>query len=339
MKKRYQVFVSSTYLDLKEERQAVLNALHEMGCFVSGMEFFPASPHDPLSFIKREIDVCDYYILIVAGRYGTCLKNGTSYTEEEYLYAKNKDIPILVFLHNGVNGLPPEKTDAGDPSRMKRLLDFRTALEGRSTCSRFETPDELARKASESLHRQINENPRGGWVRAEYEVEATESEVLALREKVESLENEKASLESRFKASLRGEEDEVSVQYAFVLQRLNNRGLQIDSPTIQGTHTTTWGELYSMLSPRMMTTVLESDLQRSINTLLGDRLLPSLRQTYAAQGRVNHLHVKSEQFDTIVVQLHALGLVDVVEREGNRFYRLTQKGEARMLALRPDKKE
>lgn len=43
MDKRYQVFVSSTYTDLKEERQHVIQVLTEMGCVPAGMELFPAA--------------------------------------------------------------------------------------------------------------------------------------------------------------------------------------------------------------------------------------------------------------------------------------------------------
>ena len=43
MDKRYQVFVSSTYMDLREERQEVIQALLELDCIPSGMELFPAS--------------------------------------------------------------------------------------------------------------------------------------------------------------------------------------------------------------------------------------------------------------------------------------------------------
>ena len=68
--KRYQVFVSSTYDDLQDERKEVMQALLELDCIPAGMELFPASSKDQWSLIKRVIDDCDYYILIIGGRYG-----------------------------------------------------------------------------------------------------------------------------------------------------------------------------------------------------------------------------------------------------------------------------
>lgn len=70
MEKRYQVFVSSTYEDLQEERREVMQALLELDCIPAGMELFPASSENQWSLIKRVIDDCDYYLLIIAGRYG-----------------------------------------------------------------------------------------------------------------------------------------------------------------------------------------------------------------------------------------------------------------------------
>ena len=53
MEKRYQIFVSSTYADLKQERQKVIQALMEMDCIPSGMELFPAADEEQWEFIKK----------------------------------------------------------------------------------------------------------------------------------------------------------------------------------------------------------------------------------------------------------------------------------------------
>jgi len=71
MDKRYQVFVSSTFADLKEERQAVMQALLSLDHFPAGMELFPASDEDQWALIKGVIDDSDYYVLVVGGRYGS----------------------------------------------------------------------------------------------------------------------------------------------------------------------------------------------------------------------------------------------------------------------------
>lgn len=87
MDKRYQVFVSSTYSDLHEERSKVIQTLMEMDCIPAGMELFPAIDQEQFEFIKKVIDDCDYYLLIIGGRYGSLTNDGISFTEKEYDYA------------------------------------------------------------------------------------------------------------------------------------------------------------------------------------------------------------------------------------------------------------
>lgn len=83
MNKKYTVFLSSTYDDLREERREVIHALLELGCIPCCMENFPSDDDEQFEFIKSVIDECDYYILILAGRYGSIGKYGISFTEME----------------------------------------------------------------------------------------------------------------------------------------------------------------------------------------------------------------------------------------------------------------
>ncbi|GAB4035034.1 DUF4062 domain-containing protein [Spirosoma jeollabukense] len=124
MEKKYQVFVSSTYKDLLEERREVMQALLELDCIPVGMELFPAADDDQWTLIKRLIDDCDYYILIVGGRYGSLSIEGISYTQMEYEYALSQEIPIIAFLPKNPDNIPIGKSD-GEPEKSKKLLIFK----------------------------------------------------------------------------------------------------------------------------------------------------------------------------------------------------------------------
>jgi len=96
MNKKLQVFVSSTYTDLKEERQAAVQAILDAGHIPAGMELFKAGNESQLKTIYKWIDESDVYMLILGGRYGTIEKQtGKSYTQLEYEYALSKDIPVF----------------------------------------------------------------------------------------------------------------------------------------------------------------------------------------------------------------------------------------------------
>jgi Domain of unknown function (DUF4062) len=81
MEKKYQIFISSTFKDLLEERQDTLRSVLDMGHIPAGMEIFPAADVEQFAYIKKVIDECDYYILIVGGRYGSVDAAGVSFTE------------------------------------------------------------------------------------------------------------------------------------------------------------------------------------------------------------------------------------------------------------------
>lgn len=162
---RYQVFVSSTYEDLRAERQQATQAILEAGCFPSGMELFPASDDSQWELIKRVIEECDYYIVIVAGRYGSVGPEGTSFTEMEYDYAVARGIPVLGFVRDNVGEISlnnAEKTEKG----RKQLDAFRQKVMSR-TCRKYSTPTELGMAVMKSLMAEARVRPRTGWVRAD----------------------------------------------------------------------------------------------------------------------------------------------------------------------------
>src|SRR2546425_7807269 len=119
MEKKYQVFVSSTYQDLIDERQHVIHALLELDCIPSGMELFPAADEDQWTLIKSVIDDCDYYIVIVGGRYGTIGAQGISYTQMEYQYAIEKGKPVVAFLHKDPTSLASKLVEQDPEPRLK----------------------------------------------------------------------------------------------------------------------------------------------------------------------------------------------------------------------------
>ena len=103
IKRKLQVFISSTYLDLKEERQAAVEAILGAGHIPAGMELFKAGNNSQLTTIKKWINQSDIYMLILGGRYGTIEENSQkSYTQLEYEYAITKNIPIFAVVLSDV---------------------------------------------------------------------------------------------------------------------------------------------------------------------------------------------------------------------------------------------
>lgn len=164
--KRYQVFISSTFEDLREERRAVQDVIISTGDFPVQMESFPAADEDQFNFIKSLIDHCDYYVLIIAGRYGTVAEDGMSYTEKEYRYAISKDVPVLVMLHSDRGSIAADKSEQTDDGKNHLERFIKDASDGRLR-KHWDTTDGLKLAVREALDHSKATKPRVGWVRGD----------------------------------------------------------------------------------------------------------------------------------------------------------------------------
>ncbi len=167
-RKRYLVFVSSTYTDLVDERQAVSQALLRSNCFPSQMENWPAMDAEQMVAIKQLIDECDYYLVVSAGKYGSVEPvSGMSYTELEYDYAQSIGKPTIRLLHRdpfkALRGDQIE-TDLAARASLKR---FRSKLKRSSVCSFWTTPEELKTETILALQDLTERHPVEGWVRSD----------------------------------------------------------------------------------------------------------------------------------------------------------------------------
>lgn len=169
--KKYSVFVSSTYKDLREARQEVMLALLKMGCIPAGMELFPASNKGQWSVIQRVIDECDYYVLILGGRYGSIAPDseGMGYTEKEFRYAVERGIPALAFLHEDPESLlvGAEENKGETQEKREALQKFRIFLQERQSPGYWKAPGDLYGTVTTALRNLIDEHPRPGWVRGD----------------------------------------------------------------------------------------------------------------------------------------------------------------------------
>jgi hypothetical protein len=162
MNKKYQIFVSSTYEDLKEERDQVVRAILEMNHIPVGMEMFSAADESQWKVIARTIGDCDYYILIIAHRYGS-MDGKVSFTEKEYNFALKVGVPTLAFV---IDKSAPWPADKMEKTGVKRtaLAAFRQRVSGKLVTF-WRSKDDLYAKVSIALGKQMIATPRIGWVR------------------------------------------------------------------------------------------------------------------------------------------------------------------------------
>ncbi|KQT41331.1 MULTISPECIES: DUF4062 domain-containing protein [unclassified Methylophilus] len=209
MTKKYQIFVSSTYSDLIDEREQVIKAVLEMGHIPVGMEMFSAADDEQWKLIARQIDEIDYYVLIVAHRYGSVTTEGISYTEKEFDYAVLKGVPVLGFVIDDDAPWPKSRHEE-DSAGQKKLTSFKQKVKGR-LIHFWKNKEELHGKVSISLMKSITANPRTGWVRANEatgpevikELSRLSSENAALREETQNLRKQREEQLDEVRSTIR----------------------------------------------------------------------------------------------------------------------------------------
>lgn len=172
MLKRYQVFISSTYINLREERKKIIESVLKIDCFPVGMELFPATNESQMEFIKKLIDESDFYVIILAGKYGT-IPGGKeiSFTEMEYEYATKMKKPVIALLHRNPEQISVEYSET-TPKMKKKLESFRNRLKEARIVQFWNNQEELANYIPQSIFHAIKnyEYRLRGWTRSEIDI-------------------------------------------------------------------------------------------------------------------------------------------------------------------------
>jgi len=179
----------------------------ELDCFPAGMELFPAADEEQLEFIKKVIDDCDYYLLIIGGRYGSLTPEGISYTEKEYDYAVERGLGVLAFLHERPSEIPAGKSELNPDGRL-RLDAFRKRVADGRLVRFWTRAEDLPGLVALSLSKTIKAYPAIGWVRATETLSVeTSNELNRLRRRVGELEKELEQAHRQSKPSGAGSSD------------------------------------------------------------------------------------------------------------------------------------
>ena len=328
MDKRYQVFVSSTFADLQEERQQVMQALMEMDCIPAGMEIFPAVDEEQWQFIKRIIDDCDYYLLIVGGRYGTTDEDGVSYTEKEFDYAVASGLKVIALLHQDPSTIQAGKTDQ-NTELAAQLIAFREKISENRLVKFWNTPDQLPGLVALSLSKTIKTYPAIGWVRAN----AIASQDILLQ--LNDLQKENSSLKSKL-VEMQGSQtldipDMAELDDVFEIK--GTRKQQSQGHDYEWSYDISWADIFALISPHLIEHPNDSSVKLQIKTSVFD-----------LTGKYSYSKTLDDQcFQTIKIQLTAMGLVNVKYSKTTKggmglFWSLTNQGEHLMMQLRTVKK-
>lgn len=297
--KKYQIFVSSTFRDLADERQDAIRSILDLGHIPAGMELFPAADTEQLSYIKKVIDECDYYVLIMGGRYGSLDEEGVSFTEREYDYAVETGKVVLAFVHGDASAIPVGKSDTA-PRLVENLNHFREKVMAGRLVQQWTSRENLDTKVVKSIARATQELPAVGWIRAN--TAANEDVLMQLND----LRTQNDQLRGKLKTLAESQVpklDNLAPLTSSVTIRYNYKVYHGGFPTDQSSQfQTTWEDLYKVVAPSLLSK--------------GDRAaIGAAIATFARESK--NIDVRTYPFSADVVmvenQFFALGLTKYLE--------------------------
>src|SRR5690348_7098077 len=146
----HRVLVSSTYRDLRDERDCVRAVIERMasdGYPVEwvGMEDFGALATTPLEVSRQFTAAAELVVLLAGAAYGSVAPDGAlSFTEEEYSVVRRAKIPCLAYVKQFADELlQPE------------VRRFRARIERELTCAPFSTITDLGDRVDRDLRREF----------------------------------------------------------------------------------------------------------------------------------------------------------------------------------------
>ena len=333
--KKYQVFISSTYTDLIEERRNVLDILLMADCIPAGMEAFVATDTEQFQVIKKVIDLCDYYVLIIGKRYGSIShETGRSYTEMEYDYAIEQGIPVLVFALDESVELSADKMDS-DPEKIAKLKAFRERAMTNRITTVWRTPADLAGCLAVAIMKAKIEMQRPGWQRGvDFDEGMLRRDIMTLQSVNEQLEKENEKKQQIIdslmeQSNLAFEGHDITFEFYYIVKKSSGPGAS--SKKVSDKKSIPLTEIFKVAALEMLNVSVS---EYGIEQVIKEKLFSEYNTTvYFGDTQI---------IKKILNQFKALGLIVPKWTDKALYWHLSKKGEKvrdDMTLIHNDKKE
>src|ERR1700730_2263299 len=153
----FTVFLCSTFEDLSDERNRVLDAIQRLKLQHDSMEFFGARAEQPIEVCLQEVRESDALVVIVGHRYGSIVPDlGISYSEAEYEEGHKLKRPCLVYVRDENVPVLPRHMER-NPEKLRLLEKWKGVLNSRHTVATFQDSARLAVQVAADLGRTIQD--------------------------------------------------------------------------------------------------------------------------------------------------------------------------------------
>ena len=320
MKKKHFVFISSTD-DLKNERRDLVKCITELGAVPVTMDSFDRNEKNEQKLIRKTIDECDYFLNLTAHKIGEPF--GSSYSlETELSWAEKSGIPVLALVIDEKARWKASKKEK-DAKAQKALENLKKRLINHSSVT-WSAVGEICGKAQNLLIREMNLNPRGGWVPASDAIEPSIANELArlLRE------NESLRRQLRLESAAVMQHLKDQMKHTLKLLAVNRVSLSFRYESGEDWENTTqfrYIRLFRLLMPELTLPKTTTDLSRFLGNVLNPDLEKTVRKDYPTP---------TNTIKKIMADLSLLNLVRCSGAGDNEAWEMTEYGKETYAAYR-----
>lgn len=299
-KQRYQVFLITSGDDTRAERLVLSQALMGIGCFSWGLE-----QRTPLSttLARRQIDECDYVVVLLGGKYGEQSVTGESYMHLEFKYAVTRQKPIFVLMCEKLEHLDADAVEIR-PEMKQRYQQFREELK-QHTHFTYRSARDVDTQVRIQMPKFIEQHPQVGWIQA--------TQLTALVEKIRLLESELAQNKSNtLTKPLSLEKKETNFDHLPKVALYNEVDIDYTIQAYQGgnfkdidlVRTFTWLQLIELFAPYFLKPNVEDMFTKAVNDHLNTTSLEEVQHMNDLVHAVDRAQANSKVLTMIKQQMH-----------------------------------
>ena len=292
--KRYQVFITTSGKEMQPERVVISQTLIGIGFFSWGLE-----QRTPLStaFARRQIDDCDYVLLLLGSQYGEQSVSGVSYLQLEYIYAVTKQKPVIVFMHESPDTRDPELQESKQALKDK-FHESRNQLQKEvEQVVTYRTLRDLELAVRSYMPQMLERYPVLGWVRPQ-SIQSLQDEIDRLKSKLKKVEMSQGKVDddpflSLPKVTLN---DTLSFEYKMHAYQDGN------FKELSAIREMSWADIFQVLSSEFVQALPEEYFSRVLNQYLNktglvdaQTQMPRAHAVSRAQINIRSLHIIKQQ--------------------------------------------
>ncbi|KAA8733225.1 DUF4062 domain-containing protein [Acinetobacter qingfengensis] len=295
--KRYYVYLSSFFDDVKVERLKLENCLLNLDTFPWGLHERRSSLNTAL--VRRQIDDSDYVIVLLGGKYGDLSASGLSYLHLDFLYALNKQ-KIMISL---VDMFPDKRSNQEQdqhPELIKKLDHFRQLLKKDSQYYyEFKSTLDLESSMRRIFAQVVQTHPASGWIKLnEHEAQDQASHINTSKFITTAVKKlpERHTVLDTLETKVSGDENVIVRYHAHAYQDGNLQDIRPQRHL-------GWFQILQILSTHFQTPALENNFARALNQYLESTALSDARQIFPRAHAVARTQIDEQCLQEIKLQM------------------------------------